>query len=167
MGGIPPASLACHAPLSLMFSNITNGGESQFSFIIALPLATGVGFITITMATTLSTATVKTATSSPLITFIPGEVRLSLVNSCLINWLRALGDAMVRIATIETCIGMMFLLNIPLFRYVQCIKHIVCLVAQLLDSVQMSRVMEGSQSVKLSQTPTNQKMTKHLFEGKN
>jgi hypothetical protein len=73
---------------------------------------------------------------------------------------------MVRIATIETCVGTMFLWNILLFQYDQCIKHIVCLLVQLLDSAQTSRVMEGSQSVKLSQMLTNQKMTKHLFEGK-
>ncbi len=115
MGGIPPASLACHAPLSLMFSDTTKGGESQCSFIIALLLATGVGFITVTAATTLSMATIKTATLSPSTASILREVRLSLVDSCLINWLRALGDAMVRTATIETCIGTMFLWNIPLF----------------------------------------------------
>jgi hypothetical protein len=80
-------------------------------FIIALPLAT-VGFIT---ATTISMATIKTATLPPLTTSIPGEVCLSLVNSCLINWLRALGDAMVRIAAIEACVGTMFLWNDPLF----------------------------------------------------
>jgi hypothetical protein len=75
----------------------------------------GVRFITTTTAMTLSTATVKTAILSPSTNYIPGEIRLSLVNSCLINWLRALGDAVVRIATIETCIGTMFLWNIPVF----------------------------------------------------
>jgi hypothetical protein len=98
-----------------MFSNTTNDQESQCSFIIALSLARGVGFIPITMTTTLSTATVKTATLSPSTTSIPGEVCLSLVNSCLINQLRALRDAMVKIATIEICIGTIFLWNILLF----------------------------------------------------
>jgi hypothetical protein len=68
-----------------MFSDTTNGGVSQCSFIIALPLATDVGYIIITMATTLSMATVKTGTFSPSTTSIPGEVCHSLANSCLIN----------------------------------------------------------------------------------
>jgi hypothetical protein len=48
MGGIPPARLAHHAPLALMFSNTTRSGDCVHSLGIAFPLSTWVGFIAIT-----------------------------------------------------------------------------------------------------------------------
>jgi hypothetical protein len=58
------------------------------------------------------------------------------VNPRLINGFRAPWDAMVRITTIETCINAVSLRTIPFLRYIQRIEHIICLLAQLLDTTQ-------------------------------
>ncbi len=51
MGGIPPAKLAHHAPLALMFSNATGSGDCIHSLGIVFPLPTWDGFIAITTPT--------------------------------------------------------------------------------------------------------------------
>ncbi len=83
--------------------------------IIALPLAVGVGLITIIATALTSRATSATAyTSASTTAPILGEFGLGLIDPILVNRLGAFRYAMIGITAIETSINTMFLWNILL-----------------------------------------------------
>jgi hypothetical protein len=140
MGGIPPAWFAYHAPFSLVLSKATQSGDCMCSLnSIVFLLPANVGFITFTASISWTMATAKLAilaAKAPTSAFILGELGLGPIKYYLINWFGALGYPLVRITTIKTCVNVVVLRNIPFCRYVQCIKHIISLLAQLLNTTQ-------------------------------